>query len=395
MAVIFSRVRSRFPAVAGYWPTLVAIVGYLALAALYLRSADWDPTWFVHFKSDHRITQHYGGAAAGLWVRSNDVHDGISYYAIARDPFNLPLLREILNAPITRYRRIVYPVLVHALSFGQPGLVAPLLLLVNLLATIASGVLLQRLLAQWGRAPGWALAYYVHPGLVFSFLYDLPTALAILCMLLGLWWYQRGRHWQAALSISLAVLTWEVIAAPLAIGIVAAALVVQPLRLPRSRIWVLALPLAVAAVWQVALHQLFPGHLTAYEVAGNFTYPGVGWWQSFHYVAGMPFSLKVLFQASFLTLTALGCLLALTRLLKRVDLMSVLATAQASLLLVLNAGSNLLWPSELMRKSLGLWLFLFLGSVSADGRLLRWWVIGMAVVAILQFAWLPSLAVVP
>lgn len=211
-----------------YWPAAVAAAGYVALAALYLGAADGNFSYFVHFRPDYRVTQHYGGAAAGLWVKSIDVHDGVAYYAIAREPFNLPVLREILDAPITRYRRILYPLAVHAFSLGDARRIPVVMISVNLLALLASGLVLQRLVAPAGLHPAWLLAYYFHPGMIFSFLYDLPTALAALGMLGGLWWYQRGKLPAAAVAISLAVLAWEVIAAPLAIGLLAYELIARP-----------------------------------------------------------------------------------------------------------------------------------------------------------------------
>lgn len=374
-----------------YWPVAVAAAGYVVLAALYLRAADWNFSYFVHFRPDYHVTQHYGGESAGLWVKSIDVHDGVAYYAIAREPFNLPVLREILDAPITRYRRILYPLLVSAFSLGNFRLIPAMMIAVNVLAILASGLLLQRLIAPFGANPAWLLAYYFHPGMVFSFLYDLPTAVALLGMLGGIWWYQQGKLLAAAVSISLAVLAWEVIAAPLAAGLLAYELMARPAGRRRTAALLLVLPLAVAAAWQLVLHRLFPGQLTAQEVVGNFGYPGVGWWQAWQYIFGQPLSLKLLFQFLFLTLTALGGILALGYWFVRFDLYSTLAAVQVLWLSILNARSNILWPSELMRKSLGLWLAIFLLFAVSRVRSLQWWILGMVATTALVFTWLPLL----
>lgn len=105
--------------------------------------------------------------------------DGQFYFFIAQDPF----LRNPLTAPALdnslRYRRILYPLLAWALSFGRRDWLPYSLMLVNVGA--CTGVVAGCALAarRAGRSPFLALAVAVFPGLWIPLLRDLTEPLQL------------------------------------------------------------------------------------------------------------------------------------------------------------------------------------------------------------------------
>lgn len=387
------RLRSRRAAWFTLGPLAVAAVGYLMLVGAYLLAAGGNFTFFVHANAESRVAQAFGGAAGGLYLHPG-VHDGISYYAIARDPFDLARLGKILDSPGYRYRRIIYPLLTHLLSFGRSALVPVMLLVVNLAAALAGGYCLQRLTAANGLHPAWTLLYYFHPGIILSLLYDLPTSLALLFVILGLMAYRRGRFGAAALAVTLAVLTWEWVALPVVVGLLVAA-VIKPRPLPAGRFpWVLILPLAVAGAWPAVVQQLLPApiSLTVVEVAGNFTFPGLGWWRSLQSLVGTPGLGGSAFTFTFLATTAVSIALAFGRFLTDGGVVSRLALLSAVLIFCLTP-PHLVWPLEATRKTLGLWLFTFLGYAVHRDRTSWLILLGTLLATPLLVPWLPPLTV--
>ena len=338
----------------------VAAVAYLGLCAVYLAAAGWNFTYFVHFSADYKVTQYFGGKSAGLFIQS-DVHDGIAYYAIARAPFDVQLLGDILDTPLYRYRRFVYPFVVAAASFGQPAVIPFMLVAVNFFALLAGGFFLQKLLALTGLKPAWTLAYYFHPGLLLSFLYDLPTALEMLLVILSLHAYRRGRRVLAAVSLSAALCTWGVISMPLVVGIIGYEIwrywcKEQPRRLPL--VWLI--PIVVVVAREIVLQRLFPAGSSVGRLEIILSTPFLGFWQAFDYFFQQPWSAGVGFQIVFLSLVVAGIFTALMTLIARRDFYAALAVMQGWMLVSLTPG-QLVWPIEYTRKTLGLWLLLLLG----------------------------------
>ena len=352
--------RLRPPSAPAVWPVMVTAGVYLAFALWYLSTAQWNFSWFVHLPVEHPITRHFGGAAAGLWV-ANGGYDGIAYYATARELFHPAAIAEIIDYPILRYRRIFYPLLVRLLSLGHEPLIAPMMLLVNLAATMVGVYLLQQLTAPHGLHPAWALLYSLHPGVLLSFLYDLPTAVAVFGVLWSVRWWQRGRWVAAGLSLCAAMLTWEVLALPVAVGWgwYAVLKMARGAKGWRACLGVPMLAAGLAVAWEIVLKFLFPADMSS-RVVGNLGFPLLGWQRAFWHFAAAPQSIPVIFLLLLLGLTAAAAALAAWRYFKSADLLTTVGFAQALLLAHLTA-QNLSWPMELTRKTLGLWLCTYLG----------------------------------
>lgn len=388
------RILHLFAARYKYWPMAIATVVYFGMALVYLAAAGWNFTYFVHFSADYKITQHFGGASAGLFIQP-DVHDGIAYYAMARAPFDIPLLNNILDTPLYRYRRFVYPFVVSALSFGQPEAIPIMLVAVNFLALLGGGFFLQNMLSRGGLKPAWMLAYYFHPGILLSFLYDLPTALEMFFVILSLLAYQRGKRVWAAVSLCGALCTWGVVAVPVLIGIIGYEVFLYWRKvLPRRLPFVWLIPIVVVAARELVLLRLFPSGTSAGRLDVILSAPFFGFAQAFYYFFRQFWSAGAVFQIAFLSLVVAGIFAALISLIARRDLYAALAVMQVWMLVSLTPG-QLVWPIEYTRKALGLWLMLLLGYSVFHSRFTRVILLATLATTVLVIPWLPPLPVTP
>lgn len=139
-------------------------------------------------------------------------YDGQFYaqIAVAGNPFDRDLLHA-LDAPAYRERRILLPLLVHAIGLGRPRLIIQAFALTNLFCL----ALLAALLARWWFPPTdldnlirWAGVLF-GAGLVVSATRSLTDGPALLLIAIGARQLERGRTWAAAVVLGLAGLVRE------------------------------------------------------------------------------------------------------------------------------------------------------------------------------------------
>jgi hypothetical protein len=250
----------------------LTLLAYGLLTLARLQAFGGDVTRFV--LASARFIPLPVGASVGLSLTTtSNGYDGQFYYLLALNPFSsVPALPGAhFDVPAYRAQRILYPLLVWALSLGgRPALVPAVLVIVNLVAIVgvcAIGTLFAR---QHGIGPLWGLLLAFYPGLLVSLAGDLAEPLAVLCALSGLLCARRHRWGWAALLLSLAVLARETTAL-IAVAMVIAGLLarLRPAaqlpelrtagghRMPRDH-WSGAvvsggIPLVVALCWQFIL----------------------------------------------------------------------------------------------------------------------------------------------
>ena len=139
-------------------------------------------------------------------------YDGQFYaqIAVAGNPFNREL-GHALDAPAYRERRILLPLVAHAVGLGRPALIIQLFAVANLLSL----VLLAALLARWWFPPTdvdnlirWAGILF-GAGLVVSATRSLTDGPALLLIAIGARQLERGRTAAAAIALGLAGLVRE------------------------------------------------------------------------------------------------------------------------------------------------------------------------------------------
>ncbi|MEX1007122.1 MAG: hypothetical protein WD271_04685 [Acidimicrobiia bacterium] len=185
--------------------------------------------------------------------------DGQFYYRMAVRPFSTAERVEgvIFDTPALRSARIGYPLLGYLGSLGDPDLVPLALIAVNVLAMFALGWFGGALAVDSGRPAVWGLLLPLYPGFVYSLGFDLTEIVAAASLAGAVLALRRQHTVVAVLLATYAVLTRET-AAVLPIALV----VMWVWEFARRRIGageqraqliVGVIPLAVAAVWQIAL----------------------------------------------------------------------------------------------------------------------------------------------
>ena len=198
-------------------PALVALAGYVSFVTLrWWITADGNITKFVRAELPYA---HPGRVPAGLFVFGSNGYDGQFYYRLALDPANLhqTAFGITLDHPY-RLERIGYPALAWLFSLGHHRLVPIALVLVNVLALAAIGLLGGMLAAESGRHAAWGLLLAGYFGFFKAVGCDLTEPVAAACLLGGLLAYRRERPAVAGLLFGFAALTREtVVIVPLAI----------------------------------------------------------------------------------------------------------------------------------------------------------------------------------
>jgi hypothetical protein len=188
---------------------IVSLVLSLAIGARVAADGG-NLTGLVQFGSTFAPTIHPPSGAA---ITSSDGYDGQFFYAQARDPLLLhdATVNALRDAGAGfRMQRVAYPALVDLLALGQPGAIPLMLLVANVLVLLgfAAGFAVYARHRAW--SPLWAVPIALMPGMLLSVLRDLSDPLALASVVAGLLLWRAGRRWPAALALSVAVLTREV-----------------------------------------------------------------------------------------------------------------------------------------------------------------------------------------
>jgi hypothetical protein len=183
-------------------------------------------------------------------------YDGQHYYRLALDPLTAQrtAFGITFDSPAYRQQRILYPLLVWGLSWGQAGLVPVLLILLDYLAICIVAWLAGTLAQSMNQHALWGFLLAAYPGLLLSLARDLVEIVETALLLAGILLAGRRRHLAAALLFALAILGKET-AAGLMVG-AACLLSVHKWRGPNAtdlRWYVPAVPLSAWAVWQLVL----------------------------------------------------------------------------------------------------------------------------------------------
>lgn len=174
-------------------------------------------------------------------------YDGQFYYRLAIDPFSNENPDEgiTLDYPHYRQQRILYPLIVHGLTLGQPKAIPAALVAVNLLALGLIAGLGGYTALRLGKSAWFGLAFALFPGFVVSLTHDLSEILAITFLFLAL--TILPRHPLCVLFLSLAVLTKET-------TLLAAGAILIIAYLQKWKGWGLYfVPPSVYALWQLFL----------------------------------------------------------------------------------------------------------------------------------------------
>ncbi len=307
---------------------LFALVAYGAFVVLRAQTLGGDISRFV--TAGDTFIPVATGAHVGLSVLPHsDGYDGQFYYLLSLDPFSphAALPGAHYDAPAYRAQRILYPLIVWAVTLGGHARFVPLaLVVVNLAAIVAIAVCGAFAARRLGLDPmlGTMVAFY--PGLLLSLARDLGEPVGIAFALGGLVCALDRRWLWAGALLSLAVLARETTALfPLALLLVALlAGLSRRVRLPgglrllppeewRGAALAGLAPLVVVVGWQVVLI-LHWGQIGLQGGGHNFGWPFAGILQAPHVwqTTGWPGYLVDTHYLEGLYLAALALLTAFT-----------------------------------------------------------------------------------
>ncbi|HJQ95476.1 MAG TPA: hypothetical protein VJ935_07200 [Acidimicrobiia bacterium] len=178
-----------------------------------LSAAEWQPTVFVGFGEQATATTDYGETRLGdVLLRPSLGHDGRFFFVQANDPFVLDPTdnAEILDLPVYRSRRMLYPMLAGGLGLFSPETVVWGLLLVNLGSVFMGTLATAKLATRFNRSAWWGLAFAGNIGLLYSLTSDAADVLAVAIVMWGALFIYRDHAVPAIVMFTAAGLAREV-----------------------------------------------------------------------------------------------------------------------------------------------------------------------------------------
>lgn len=131
-------------------------------------------------------------------------YDGIYFYAIARDPLALGEEHKLIDLPGARYGHPLYGWLAGLLSLGDPNLIPPVLLVINLASIAVLAVAVSLLARELGWSPWAGLMVSMNPGLIYAVTVDTSEVLGNCLMVLALLaWFRLRLGLAAVLMVAL------------------------------------------------------------------------------------------------------------------------------------------------------------------------------------------------
>lgn len=267
------------------WPVVAVATVVSTLILLNSLSAfAWNPTTFVGFGEDAIATTEYGQERLGAVVlRDQQGHDGKFFFIQANDPWLLDPSEhaELVDPPVYRSRRMLYPAFAGLMGFASPGVIVWNLVVVNVIGMALGTLAAARLARLLGGSVWWGLAFGLNFGLIFDLMNDGAGVIAAcLAMWAVLMLYQQRYGWAVWLMAG-AVLSREVM---LVTAVGAAAWHWSKGR-RRVALGTVLIPGAAIAAWTLYITARLGSDTTS---VGAFSLPFVGLARAFPYWAEDP-----------------------------------------------------------------------------------------------------------
>jgi hypothetical protein len=148
---------------------LVGLTLSSLLAIRVLSSAEWDPTIFTAFGEDAAPTREYAEERLGeVILRPAQGHDGKFFFVQANDPWVLDpdVNAQVLDRPLYRSQRMLYPVLAGGAGAFGPETVVWAMIVVNVMAIGVGTWATAEIATEMGGSPWWGLAFALNLGFI-------------------------------------------------------------------------------------------------------------------------------------------------------------------------------------------------------------------------------------
>lgn len=232
---------------------LIAIGFVSFLAVRSLSQVDWDPTLYTAFGEDATPTRDYAEDRLGdVYLRAAQGHDGKFFFVQANDPWivNPDENAQVLDRPLYRSQRMLYPVLAGGFGIFSPETIVWTMIVVNILAFGFGSFATAELARTMNMSPWWGLAFTLNIGLVSELNIDGAGIVAAAAAFGAIALFQRDKPWWAIGLLVAAVLSRE------AMLIVAAGSAFWMWRYKRDRRLALlsfGVPVAAVGLWALYL----------------------------------------------------------------------------------------------------------------------------------------------
>jgi hypothetical protein len=190
-------------------PALLTAVLYALFLVLRLCQPGMDLSRFV--TAGDRFSNPAEVPESLSVLRNQDGYDGQFYYRLALDPFTAER-REFgieLDNPMYRHQRILYPVLVWALSRGDPQAALRWMVGVNFAALCLLGWIGGLLARSAGASALSGLVFAFYPGFLLTLSRNLVEIVAACVLFAALLLLRQRRHVGAMVLLALAALAKE------------------------------------------------------------------------------------------------------------------------------------------------------------------------------------------
>jgi len=192
-------------------PVLLSVCGYALFLFARLTSLEWNPFLFIYageqFCNPKEIPK-------GVIIIKDTGYDGQFYYRLALDPFSSEKTQFgiTIDVPAYRQQRILYPLIVWLLSLeGNPALVPPTMILVNLIGLCWISYLGSLLAREYGLHSIWGCVFSFYPGFLLTLSRNLTEIVAAVLLVAFLLALKKQKLILAMILLSFSVFTRETI----------------------------------------------------------------------------------------------------------------------------------------------------------------------------------------
>lgn len=196
-------------------PLLVGLIALLFSSVVVSRAladADWNPTLFTAFGEKAIPTRTYAEERLDdVFLRPEQGHDGKFYFVQANDPWLLDPEENasVLDRPLYRSQRMLYPVLVSGGGFLGPQTIVWSMMIVNLLAVGAGSWAVARIATELRATAWWGLAFGLNIGFMSEINIGGAGVVAAACAFGAVLFVMRHRLPAAVVLLALAALARE------------------------------------------------------------------------------------------------------------------------------------------------------------------------------------------
>ena len=263
-------------------PWVVATVSLLltvGFVARNLAEADWDPTVFAAFGSEDESNRAYAVDLLGddIELRAGLGHDGRFFFVQANDPFltDPEVHAAVLDRPIYRSQRVLYPLLAGGFGLLQPSGAVWGMLAVAVLS-LGAGTYATALVARgMGASPWWGLAFGLNIGVISELNVGGGGHLGFALVMFAIAAVQRGHTGWSVAALSGAVLAREV----LLVSVAGIGLWLWNRSERKAAMLHVLVPSAVVAAWAVYV-RLRIGWMTGVSEVEEIGLPFVGFFRA-------------------------------------------------------------------------------------------------------------------